>query len=106
LDNPAEVKESYDHFKRALDIAKTLECDLVRVFTFLRRPAALDESTLKRIVEHLRKLLEIASGSGIRIGVENESSCIIGTGDETLRLIAQLPDKQFGIIWDPCNCVY
>ena len=106
LDDTAAVRLSLEQFKRALDVARSLQCDLVRVFTFLRRPAALDEGTLQRVVEHLQKLLEIAGGSGIRIGVENESSCIIGTGEETLRLVAHLPNPQFGIIWDPCNCVY
>jgi sugar phosphate isomerase/epimerase len=103
LDDQAAVRQSLEQFKRALEVARALDCNLVRVFTFLRRPARLDEATLQRIAGHLQTLHSLAAGSGVRIGVENESSCIIGTGEETLRLFAALPSPQFGVIWDPCN---
>jgi L-ribulose-5-phosphate 3-epimerase len=106
LDDPAAVRQGIEQFKRAVDVAHALDCNLVRVFTFLRRPAALDEPTLRRVVEHLQSLVALAAGSGVRIGVENESSCIIGTGEEALRLMGELTDPHIGVIWDPCNGLY
>lgn len=106
LDDATAIREHIDVFRRSLEIARALECNLVRVFTFLRRPAPLDDATVRRVAEHLRRLGDLAAGSGICIGVENESSCIAGTGGEMLRLLPALPTPDFGVIWDPCNVLY
>jgi sugar phosphate isomerase/epimerase len=106
IDDAAAIREHLNIFKRSLDTARTLDCNLVRVFTFLRRPQPLDDATASRIAGHLHQLAEIARGSGVRIGVENESSCIIATEEELLRIIPLLPGSGFGIIWDPCNALY
>ena len=107
LDAPADVAAHIDLFHRSVDAARVLGCDLVRVFTFLRRshPATTDD--LARAASHLPALLDIVRGSGVRIGVENEASCIVGTGAETREFLSHLPcDPQLGVVWDPCNVLY
>jgi sugar phosphate isomerase/epimerase len=106
LDKPAEAKEHVEIFKRSIETAKALNCDLIRVFTFLRQPKAPDAATIDKIAGHLRELIDLASAAGIRVGVENESSCIIGTPEEVLQLIPKMPAKGWGIIWDPCNVLF
>ena len=106
IDDAAAIQDHLELFKRSLETAQALECDLVRVFTFLRRPAALDEATAATIAGHLRKLIDLAAGSGVRVGVENEGSCIIATGEEVLQLRPKLPAAGWGVIWDPCNALY
>ena len=106
LDDAAAIREHEDIFKRSLEAALVLECNLVRVFSFLRRPGVPDAATLECIAAHLRRLGELAAGTGVRIGLENESSCIIGAGDELLRILPLLPVESFGAIWDPCNVLY
>jgi L-ribulose-5-phosphate 3-epimerase len=78
----------------------------VRVFTFLRQPNPLEPKRLARVKEHLLGLVEIAKGSGVRIGIENEHSCLIATADEMTAVLDGLPADQVGAIWDPCNVLY
>jgi len=106
IDDAAATQEHIELFKRCLQTAKALDCDLIRVFTFLRRPEALDEATLDTIAKHLRTLIDLAAAVGVRVGVENEASCIIATAEETLQLKPKLPESGWGVIWDPCNALY
>jgi sugar phosphate isomerase/epimerase len=107
LDNQVAIDEHVELFKRSLESARVLGSELVRVFTFLRRshPATTDE--LSRASAVFPRLMEAARGSGICIGVENEASCIVGSGPEMREFLSHLPnDPQLGVVWDPCNVLY
>ncbi|MBL9203970.1 MAG: sugar phosphate isomerase/epimerase [Opitutaceae bacterium] len=105
LDDIAAHHEHRDVFRRSVDVALTLGCPLLRVFTFLRKPSPPSHEDVIRIAEHLMSLLDLLP-EGLRLGVENEASCLIGTGAESAALLAQLPDPRVGLIWDPCNVLY
>ena len=107
LDSPEQIAEHVELYTRSVDAALTLGCEVVRVFTFLRRshPASSDE--LKRAASHFPKLLELVRGTPAIVGVENEASCIVATGGETAEFLSHLPrDPQLGVVWDPCNIIY
>ena len=106
LEDAGAIREHREIFRRSLDVARELRCDLVRVFTFLRRPEALSRETVDRIAAHLTPLAEAAAAAGMRLGIENESSCRIGSGAELLRLGEALVHPAAGWIWDPCNVLY
>jgi len=106
MDDAAAVRAHLEIFRRSLDVATELQCDLVRVFTFLRRPEALSNSAVESIAFHLTALADLAAAAGIRLGIENESSCLIGSGAELLRLGESLAHPATGWIWDPCNVLY
>jgi sugar phosphate isomerase/epimerase len=106
IDDAAAVQAHLEEFKRSLGVAQELDCDLLRVFTFLRRSPAENAALLPRVVEHLLKLDALAAGTQVRLGVENEHSCIIGTGLEAALYLPHLPAPRFGIVWDPCNVLY
>lgn len=106
LDDTATIAAHREIFKRSLDVARELNCDLVRVFTFLRSPNPTEPSKQRRVVEHLQGLLDLAAGSGVRLGVENEHSCLAATAEETAAILAPLPADRIGAIWDPCNVLY
>ena len=107
LDAPADIAAHVDLFRRSLDAAHALGCDLVRVFTFLRRSHPATSDDLARAASHFPILLDLVRGSGVRIGVENEASCIVGTGAETREFLSHLSrDPQLGVVWDPCNVLY
>ncbi len=106
IDDPAGIKDHREIFKRSLDIARALNCDLLRIFTFLRQPDPLEPKRLARITEQLLGLAELAKGSGVRLGIENEHSCFVATAEEMNAILAGLPAAQFGAIWDPCNVLY
>jgi sugar phosphate isomerase/epimerase len=106
VEDDAAIREHREIFQRSLEVAHTLQCDLLRVFTFLRQPNTLEPQRLARIREHLAGLVDLARGSGVRVGVENEASCMIATIAETVAVMQGLPIGSCGVIWDPCNVLY
>lgn len=107
LDSPEQIAEHVELFKRSVDAALTLGCEVVRVFTFLRRTHPANSGDLKRAASHFPKLLELVRGTSAIVGVENEASCIVATGGETREFLSHLPrDPQLGVVWDPCNVIY
>jgi L-ribulose-5-phosphate 3-epimerase len=106
IDDRAGINEHRDIFKRSLDVARSLKTDLVRIFTFLRQPNPLEPQRLARVKEHLLGLVELAKGSGVRLGIENEHSCLVATVEEMTAVLAGLPSDSVGAIWDPCNVLY
>ncbi|HWR52430.1 MAG TPA: sugar phosphate isomerase/epimerase family protein [Bryobacteraceae bacterium] len=86
---------------RALNAAKILGTDKVRVFTFLRvaEPMAL----LPRIAGILEPMVEVARKQKITLLIENESSCNAATCVELAEMMKLLPSKWIGINWDPHN---
>jgi sugar phosphate isomerase/epimerase len=106
LDDAAAIREHREIFQRSLETARALNCDLVRIFTFLRQPNPLGDGRQQRVTEHLLGLVDLAKGSGVRLGIENEHSCLVATADELLAVLAGLPADRVGAIWDPCNVLY
>lgn len=88
--------------KRAAGAAHTLGTDKLRIFAFLRvaDPASIQD----RIVEELRKAIEVAREESVTLLLENEHTCNVGTGTETARLLAAIPDRTLMHNWDPGNC--
>ncbi|HEY1763305.1 MAG TPA: sugar phosphate isomerase/epimerase family protein [Opitutaceae bacterium] len=106
LGDSSARKEHLEIFRRSLEVAGSLECRLLRVFTFLRSGDPLNRDVLERICEHLQVLAELAARAGVRIGIENESSCRIGSGLELAELARFFSHPAAGWIWDPCNVLY
>lgn len=106
IDDANGIREHRDIFKRSIEVARKLDSNLLRIFTFLRKPDPTEPQRLKRVTEELLGLVEIAKGSGMRIGIENEHSCLVATVDEMLGILGGLPADQVGAIWDPCNVLY
>lgn len=101
------VRQHLEIFKRSLEIAVAIDCDLLRVFTFLRLPSKTQNiGALGQVTEHLQELAALARGTPVRIGIENEFSCIVATADELFLLMTRLPDPRVGLVWDPCNILY
>jgi sugar phosphate isomerase/epimerase len=107
LDSPVEIAAHVDLFKRAVEAAHLLDTDMVRVFAFLRRTHPATSGDLARAASHFARLLDVVRGTNIRIGIENEASCVVGNGAEMAEFWRHLPaSPQFGVVWDPCNCLY
>ena len=106
IDDAAGIREHRDIFQRSIEVARALKCDLVRIFTFLRQPNPLEPTRLARVKEQLHGLVELARGSGVRLGIENEHSCLIATAEEMRAVLEGLPAETVGAIWDPCNVLY
>jgi L-ribulose-5-phosphate 3-epimerase len=86
---------------RVFQIARLTGAQIVRVFSYWRtvEPPRCEE----RIATALHALAEEASKHGVRIGLENEYACNVGTAAESARLLERLPHANLQLIWDPAN---
>lgn len=91
-----------EDLKRGAEVAHILGTDRIRIFTFKR--VAHPEAIFDRIVEELNKALPIAEQAGVKLVVENEFDCNVGTGAETARLFKAITDQRLMHNWDPGNC--
>jgi len=89
---------------KAVNAAKILGCDKIRVFTGSRvaDPMAL----LPRIAEELTAFIPIAEKEKVHLLVENENSQNVGTSAEMAALMELLPSKWIGLNWDPQNALH
>ena len=94
-------KEQPEVLQRAIELAKVLDTDKIRVFSFWRieKPAQLFDL----VVSDLRKALEKAKKQNIKLVLENEHDCNIATAAESVRLLAAIQDPYLGLNWDPGN---
>ena len=101
----ATEKERFDRrmedLGKALDAAKILGCDKVRVFTGTR--TADPQSTYPRIVEVFTPMVEEAAKHKIHLLVENEASQNVATSAELGVMVPMLKSPWFGYNWDPNN---
>ena len=105
LADAAQRAEHVEIFRRSVEIAVALGAPLLRVVTFLRGARAPDDAELAQAAEHINQLLALCP-AGLKIGVENEASCLMGTGAETERFLRNGADDRLTLIWDPCNVLY
>ena len=105
LEDAAQRAEHGEVFRRSVEVAAVLGAPLLRVFTFLRGPRAPDDSELAQAAAHTNELLAHCP-TEMKIGVENEASCLMATGAETERFLRNGADDRLTIIWDPCNVLY
>jgi len=96
-----KYSQQSDVLKRTLEIAHSLDCNSLRVFSFWRTRHPL--AVYRQVVDHLQHAVESSQKAGVRILLENETSCNVGTGAELERIAAEISSEFFGINWDPGN---
>ena len=96
-----DYKQQDDVLKRAIEVAHSLDCRSLRVFSFwrTRKPSTV----YTQVVDHLQHAVELAQKAGVRILLENENTCNVGTGAELKPIVAAISSDSFGINWDPGN---
>ncbi|MCX6621123.1 MAG: TIM barrel protein [Acidobacteria bacterium] len=97
----ARFEKRNEELRKWLHIAHTLRCDKLRFFAFSR--VAEPQSLYPRIAEIAGEAAEIAGREGVRLILENEYSCNVGTSSELAALANLLPARRVGINWDPEN---
>jgi sugar phosphate isomerase/epimerase len=107
IDDDKEYFEHIGIFERCIEIARELDTDLVRGFTFWRRDG-LDglPKYWDQIVEKFQKPTEIAERENVVLEIENEQSCFVGTGEDLARFLREVDSKNVKAIWDPGNAYY
>jgi sugar phosphate isomerase/epimerase len=87
--------------EKAIARAKDFGTDKVRIFAFLR--VADPKTVFDRVAGELEKSAEIAKREGIRLVLENENSCNVGTGAEGAAMLNAVKSPALGLNWDPGN---
>jgi sugar phosphate isomerase/epimerase len=87
--------------ERSLDLADRLDAPIVRAFSFWRLPDPI--AARQEIRDVLQEATATVAKRGKLLGLENEHSCNIGTGGEAAWYLERIPDRTFGLIWDPGN---
>lgn len=88
---------------KSIRSAHILGCPYIRVFTFSR--VAEPESVFPRIAEVVNSFAAIAEREGVKLLVENETSCNVGKCSELAAFLKLTPSKAVGINWDSANGV-
>ncbi|HHU78145.1 MAG: sugar phosphate isomerase/epimerase family protein [Caldicoprobacterales bacterium] len=94
-----------EKFRHTLEIAKILETDYIRMFSFYipreEDPARYREEVLNR----WKAFLGAAEGSGITLLHENEKDIYGDTPERCLDLAESLNSESFRLIFDPANFI-
>lgn len=102
--NADERREHLEILRRSIDIAQRLGTSLIRTFTFWKtRPLA---EVWDDLVAYYHEPLDIAKSAGVTLAVENEHSCLVGTGSDLGRFLAALDRPEAQALWDPCNAFF
>jgi L-ribulose-5-phosphate 3-epimerase len=87
--------------EKAIARAKDFGTEKVRIFSFLR---VNDPKTVfDRVAKELDKTAAIALKEGIKLVLENEFSCNVGTGAEGAAMLSAVKSPALGMNWDPGN---
>ena len=106
-ENVVKEKDAYpyaqqmDLLNRAIERAQALGTDKLRVFAFWR--VADPERYYARIAVELAKAAEVAQKAKMRLVLEDEGSCNVGSGHELAAMLKLAPAVNLGANWDVGN---
>jgi len=98
-----QFDQRIDDLHKAIRAAHILNVRDIRVFTFTR--VADPSAFLPKVAPILIEMAAIAEKEGVRLLVENEGSCNVGSSAELKQICELVPRKGFGINWDPVNAL-
>ncbi|MBI1924527.1 sugar phosphate isomerase/epimerase [Candidatus Poribacteria bacterium] len=101
IDNMEERKTHLGILRECIKRAKTFDTNLIRTFVFWKSPNT--EARWDEIISAYDEPVRIASGEGIILGMENESSTSLSTAKLTERFIREIDSPNVRAIWDPAN---
>jgi L-ribulose-5-phosphate 3-epimerase len=89
--------------EHAVEVAHFFGARIIRVFSYWR--TIEPEACRDAIARALTELAKIGERENLIIGLENEHACNVGTGSETARALADVPNPHLQVVWDPANCL-
>ena len=114
--NHSLYMEHIEVLKRCIDMAKGLDCPLVRVMSFRKEMilfgshGAEDWVVSKGAWDKLLELMElpvrIAEEANVTLVVETGNNAMITSAFLARKLIDQLGSSRLQVLWDPCNSLY
>jgi sugar phosphate isomerase/epimerase len=95
-----EEREHIDILRRCIALARALDTDLIRVFTFWQQPGP---PPWELIAEKFQEPLHLAVQEGITLGIENERSTMAASARGVADFLALMNHPHLRAIWDPAN---
>ena len=102
LDSAEQVAQHMDFLRRCSDIARELDCRVVRGFAFWDRDQ-VDEKPWDAMIAAYEPVPGILEEKGVYLGLENEASCYVGTAGHTRTFLDKLGCDRVKVCWDPAN---
>lgn len=104
INDEESYRQHINVLKRVIELSKRLDLSYTRVFTFWWQGEL--SQYLDKLVNLFQPVIELAEREGIYLVVENEYSCIVGTGAEARDFVNRLGSKYLRVLWDPGNAFY
>ena len=129
IEKENEYQEHLEFLKRSINLAHQFNTDIIRIFTFWKKEISLEQNW-DLLIERFGAAIELAKKEKIKLALENEHSCLVGTGKELARFLDALKmqsevqspkskdlrlktqDSRLRIdfpvfaLWDPCNEIF
>ncbi len=97
----SSLDDQFEILKRAMEVAHAFNSRNIRTFSFARCPN--QEDLLQAAVDNIGKGTEMVAAENLRLVLENIYDGTICTGKECARICKAVPNRAFGLIWDPPN---
>lgn len=92
-----------EKLKHTLEVAKVLECNNIRMFSFYLPQGKNPEDYREEVLRRLRAMVEAAKGSGIDLCHENEKGIYGDVAARCLDIHKEIPELKG--IFDPANYI-
>jgi len=92
-----------EKFRHTLEIAKVLECNNIRMFSFYMPEGKEPEEYREEVIRRLKVMVEAAKGSGIDLCHENEKGIYGDVAKRCLEIHKAVPELKG--IFDPANFI-
>ena len=104
INDEESIRQHIDALKKVMELSKKLDLGYTRIFTFWWQGEL--NQYLTRLVEKFQPAVELAEREGVYLVVENEYSCIVGTGREAREFVDRLGSRYVRVLWDPGNAFF
>jgi len=112
----ANHQKHMDSTKRCIDMAKALDCNLVRIMSFRKEMILFgyngaevwnaNTTAWDKLKELLTPVVKLAEAEDIMLVVETGNNAMITSCVLGHKLIDELETKHLKILWDPANSLY
>ena len=104
IDDPREYEEHLEILRRCAELAKSLDTEIIRGFTFWWKGPI--EENIDRILEKFQEPLEIVESEGVILAIENEPSTFVRNGRELAFFLDRVRSDRVKALWDPGNDIW
>lgn len=93
--------DGLEAFNEVLETAQALGTDMVRIWAGAEGSAAVTEETRRLLIAEAKEIANLASKSGIQIGIEYHQNTLTDTPESALALIEAIAKDNVSLYWQP-----